>query len=121
MKFLLDESADYPLAPYLRELGHDATAIVHDYPRSIHDRDVLSLANAEERVLITNDRDFGELIFRQQRPHHGVIFFRLGEESLPTKARWLAHVLANHGQRLEERRFLVVTDRGVRIRPRVLE
>jgi predicted nuclease of predicted toxin-antitoxin system len=84
----------------------------------MHDRDVLSLANAEERVLITNDRDFGELIFRQQLRHSGGIFFRLGEESISTKVSWLAHVLNNHRQRLEERRFLVVTDRGVRIRPR---
>ena len=117
MRFLLDESADYPLASYLREWGHDVTAIVRDYPRSMRDRDVLSLANNEQRILITNDADFGELIFRQQLPHSGVIFFRLGEESIPTKARWLSYVLDNHVRRLEERYFIVVTDRGVRIRP----
>ena len=83
----------------------------------MRDRDVLALANEEQRVLITNDPDFGELVFRQQLPHSGIIFFRLGEESIPTKARWLGHVLDTYRQRLEERCFIVVTDRGVRIRP----
>ena len=45
MKFLLDESADYPLATYLRALGHDITAIGHDYPHALEDREVLAIAH----------------------------------------------------------------------------
>jgi len=69
MKFLLDESADYPLAGHLRSLGYDVTAFAHDYPSALKDWQVLSLAHNEERVVITNDRDFGELVFRRQLPH----------------------------------------------------
>ena len=76
MWFLLDESADFPLAAYLTALGHDVTAIAHDYPHALPDTDVLAIATRERRILITNDRDFGELIVRRHYPHHGVILFR---------------------------------------------
>ncbi|MGH2369863.1 MAG: DUF5615 family PIN-like protein, partial [Chloroflexota bacterium] len=65
MPFLLDESADFPLATHLKEWGHDVTAIAHDYPHALSDQDVLAIAVREQRVLITNDLDFGELIVRR--------------------------------------------------------
>jgi predicted nuclease of predicted toxin-antitoxin system len=114
MKFLLDESADYPLAEVLVRMGHDVTTIVRDYPRALKDREVLALAQDEGRIVITNDTDFGELIFRQQLPHAGVILFRLGREDIATKAAWLKQVIENHADQLSQ--FVVVTDRGVRVR-----
>jgi predicted nuclease of predicted toxin-antitoxin system len=114
MRFLLDESADLPLRAHLRSLGHDATAIAHEYPSALADDDVLEIAVREDRVLITNDRDFGELVFRRRLPHRGIILFRLGDEALPVKVRWLEHVLDEYADRL--RAFVVVNDRGVRIR-----
>ena len=89
MTFLLDESADFPLAKVLTDLNHDVTTIARDYPHALKDREVLAIAQREERVLLTNDRDFGELIFRQQLPHSGVILFRLGSEDIATKTAWL--------------------------------
>ena len=114
MRFLLDESADYPLAKVLTDLGHDVTAIAHDYPGALKDKDVLAIAQSEGKILITNDRDFGELIFRQRLSHSGVILFRLGAEDLQTKTAWLQHVLDNYAGELSH--FVVVTDRGVRVR-----
>lgn len=64
MRFLLEENADYELATFVRSLGHDITTIVEDYTRSTEDPDILAIANRENRVIITNDKDFGELIFR---------------------------------------------------------
>jgi predicted nuclease of predicted toxin-antitoxin system len=113
-RFLLDESADLPLRDHLRARGHDATAIAHEYPASLADDDVLAIAVAENRILITNDRDFGELVFRRRLPHRGIILFRLGDEALPIKIAWLDHVLDVYADRLRE--FLVVNDRGVRVR-----
>jgi predicted nuclease of predicted toxin-antitoxin system len=78
MKFLLDQSTDARLSTYLRGLGHDVTRIAKEYPPGLLDPNILSLAKAEGRILITDDRDFGELIFRLQLPHAGVIFLRLG-------------------------------------------
>jgi predicted nuclease of predicted toxin-antitoxin system len=114
MKFMLDESADFPLAEALAQMGHDVTSIVRDYPRALEDQDVLAVAQQEERTLITNDTDFGELIFRRQLPHSGVILFRLGLEDINTKTAWLKHVIENHAHELKD--FIVVTDRGVRVR-----
>lgn len=114
MRFLLDESADYPLAAFLREHGHDVTAIAHEYPQALKDREVLAIAVREERILITNDRDFGELIVRQQLPHAGVILFRLHNEAIHAKQAWLLHVLTHHQEDLQH--LVVVTDQKVRIR-----
>ncbi len=117
MRFFLDESADYPLADVLREMGHDVTAIAHDYPAALRDREVLAIANAENRILIANDRDFGELIFRQQLPHKGVLLFRLGDETLAEKTKWLQYVLREYKNELTN--FIVITGRGVRIRKKI--
>ncbi len=77
MRFLLDESAEYRIATFLRQAGHDVTAIAYDHPQGLADIEVLRIAEAERRILITNDRDFGELIFRRGLSHSGVIYFRL--------------------------------------------
>ncbi len=114
MKFLLDESPDFPLSVVLTNLNHDVTAIAREYPQSLKDIEVLAIAQREGRILITNDRDFGELIFRRQLPHSGVILFRLGSEDIPTKATWLKHVLDHYAEHLRD--FIVVTERGVRVR-----
>jgi len=115
MKFLLDESADFPLAAYLEQLGHDVTAVVHDYTLSIKDHEVLSIANAEQRIVITNDKDFGELIYHRKLSHSGVIFLRLGDESIPRKIDRLDDVLTHHADDLSDRSYVTVTDKRIRV------
>src|SRR5688572_8560261 len=119
MRFLLDENVDLPLADYLNEQGHDATAVARDYARSIKDQEVLEIARAEGRILITNDKDYGDLIYRQQLEHTGVIFFRLRGESIPAKIARLEEVLADHADDLADAAYIVVTDRRIRVRKRV--
>ncbi len=115
MRFLLDESADARLLPYLRGQGHDVTRLVTDYPAGLADPRVLAIAVAEQRILITDDRDFGELVFRRRQPHAGVIYFRLGEYAeLSTKVERLDHVLTYYADQLDQ--FLVVTEHRVRVR-----
>ncbi len=115
MQFLLDANVEYRLATFLTSLGHDVKTIARDYPSSLTDQDVLTRAVEEKRILITNDRDFGELIFRQHFPHCGVIFFRLkNSKDLSGKRHFLQTVLDIHKANLHE--YLVVTPHGVRIR-----
>lgn len=114
MRFLLDESADYPLAHYLRELGHDVTSIAFDHRPGLPDEAVLKIAHEERRILVANDRDFGELVFHQSFSHAGVLLFRLGNEALDLKRSWLQYVLDHHEIDLEE--FVVITDLGIRVR-----
>lgn len=115
MRFLLDENADIRLANHLRRLGHDVTTIVLDYTRSIEDPDVLALARAEQRILITNDRDFGKLIISRKLPHAGVIYFRLRTTALASKLARLDYVLAHRSHQLDQ--FLKVTEHSVRVVP----
>ena len=77
MRFLLDESADSRLEAYVAEREHVVLRLVRDFQGGLPDIEVLRIARQENCILITNDRDFGELIFRRRLPHAGVIFFRL--------------------------------------------
>jgi len=114
MKFLLDESAEYRIAAFLSNEGHDVTAIAHEHPPSLPDTEVLRIAHAERRVLITNDRDFGELVFLRSLPHAGVIYFRLPLDSTADqKIGWLRRILATRTEPVTE--FIAVTPQGLRI------
>ena len=109
MRFLLDESADLPLARSLQSLGHDVTAIVRDYQRGQLDPAVLALALQEQRILITNDGDVRALVLERHLPHAGVIWLRLNDESLSAKRARLEEVLQDHQNDLANHRFLEVT------------
>jgi len=90
------------------------TAVAPDYPHSLADREVLATAQREDRTLVTNDTDFGELIIQHHLPHAGVILLRLGSEELDAKTAALNRLLTNYAERLDQ--FVVVTDRAVRVR-----
>lgn len=107
MKFLLDESAEYRIAAFLKDQGHDVTAIAHDYPQALTDSDVLAIAEAEGRVMITNDLDFGELVFRDGKVHAGVILFRLpsgGTEAQDRRPRAAARFPCRRARSVHRRR-----------------
>lgn len=114
MKFLLDESAELRLAAFLKEQGHDVTAVAVDYQASIKDEQVLAIAQAEGRILITNDTDFGELVFKQRQAHSGVILFRFSDLPLSDKKTALQQLLAEHPDELTE--FVVIAPGSIRIR-----
>lgn len=78
------------------------------------DEAILIQAVAEDRIVITNDKDFGEKVFRDGMPHKGVILLRLDNERSPNKIAILEQLLKNYSDRLEGR-FVVVTQSTVRI------
>ncbi|MEZ4554203.1 MAG: DUF5615 family PIN-like protein [Dehalococcoidia bacterium] len=114
MRFLLDESVDARLQGYLQRNGHDVTSIRLDHRPGMPDHEVLALAHDEARILLTNDRDFGELIFRERLPHQGVILLRLQSVTLDAKVNAMHDVLTHHSHELNA--FLVVSEAGVRVR-----
>ena len=81
MKFLLDQSAEARIGAFLVSIGHDSTRVGKDHPPGLPDDQVLAIAVAENRILLTNDSDFGELIFKHHHPHTGVIYFRFPLDS----------------------------------------
>jgi predicted nuclease of predicted toxin-antitoxin system len=115
MRFLLDQSSDARLIPHLISLGHDAIRVGRDHPSGLPDVEVPRIAHEEGRILITDDRDFGELVFRQRRAHAGVIYLRLGAYvPLATAIERLDYVLNHHAEQLDQ--FLVVSPHQVRVR-----
>ncbi|MEK7693351.1 MAG: DUF5615 family PIN-like protein [Chloroflexota bacterium] len=114
MRFLLDENTEYRISIWLRGQGHDVTAVAVDYRPSLNDPAVLALGLAERRIIITNDTDFGELVFAQHLPHAGVILFRLGDADVPEKCARLAEALSLIEPDFTE--FLVIDLGGSRLR-----
>jgi predicted nuclease of predicted toxin-antitoxin system len=112
MRFLVDECAGPAVATWLAQQGHDIYS-VYDQSPGASDDDLLDRAFRDQWILITNDRDFGELIFREGRPHRGVIYLRLDDERATSKIRVLAQLLAGYASQLLNQ-FVVVTETQVR-------
>lgn len=72
MRFLVDECTGPAVAKWLKDLGHEVFSI-YDEARGATDEDILIKAFAEDWILVTNDKDFGEMIYRERREHRGVI------------------------------------------------
>jgi predicted nuclease of predicted toxin-antitoxin system len=72
MNFLADESVDRPIVERLRQEGHQVSYIAELGP-GMSDDAVLNLANQQTALLLTADKDFGEMVFRQRLHTHGVV------------------------------------------------
>lgn len=116
MKLLADESVDLLIVERLRRDDHDV-GYVAEMASGITDENVLDLVNKETRLLVTADKDFGELVFRQGRALPGVVLIRLAGLSGGRKAEIVASALTAHGQELPGA-FTVVTPGAIRIRRR---
>ena len=114
MNLLADESVDKLIVDELRQNGHSVLYIAEFAP-SIDDETVLHQANQNHALLLTQDKDFGELVFRQGLVHMGVVLIRLSGLSLSAKATSVSTVLANHEDELLEA-FSVISPGRVRIR-----
>ncbi|HVU95660.1 MAG TPA: DUF5615 family PIN-like protein [Puia sp.] len=114
MNFLADEGVDKPIVDLLRSSGFDVHYILETHPGSF-DEEVLRIANEENRILLTQDKDFGELVYRLMQVHQGVVLIRLGTTPAPEKARIVNYVLLEFGNKLA-RAFTVIQATAVRIR-----
>ncbi|OGO28490.1 MAG: hypothetical protein A2W33_00295 [Chloroflexi bacterium RBG_16_52_11] len=114
MKFLADESVDRQVVDQLRMDGHEVW-YVSEMKAGIPDHLVLSRANQETAILITADKDFGELIFRQKRISMGVILTRLAGLSPGQKAEVVSTAINQHIPELKNA-FTVIVPGSIRIR-----
>lgn len=115
MRLLADECCDAGLVVALRQAGHDVD-YVFESQRGAIDLDILQWALAEERLLLTEDKDFGELVYRLGKPAFGVVLLRFNVAERNWKVSRLCDLLANHADRLPGH-FTVLGARKVRIRP----
>ena len=114
MRCMLDESAEVKIGAALETDGHDVKIVQRDFAVGLPDREILRLAHSEQRVVITNDRDFGDLVFRQGMPHSGVIYLRFPLDSTADQK------IASIREFLETRpsevgRFVVLSPGGTRV------
>ncbi|NMG21164.1 DUF5615 family PIN-like protein [Brasilonema bromeliae] len=113
MRFLVDESTGVIVARWLREQGYEVFS-VYEEARGINDDDIIQKAFAENWILITNDKDFGEKVYREQRPHRGVILLRLDNEKATNKIATLQQLLEMYPPEQLFNNFIVVTERQIR-------
>ena len=78
------------------------------------DLDILRWANSDNRILVTSDKDYGELVFRDGEPHKGVILLRMSDQTTAHKMAILG-LLSSVLSPLLEGSFTVVTDPKIRI------
>jgi predicted nuclease of predicted toxin-antitoxin system len=114
MNLLADECVDLQIVERLRQDGHNVLYIAEMEP-GIGDDEILSQANERRALLVTADKDFGELVFRLGRLHAGVVLVRLVGIFPEKKAEIVAEVFHDHAEELRYK-FTVISPGIVRIR-----
>lgn len=113
MRFLADESCDFAAVRALRAEGHDVLAVSEMQQRSI-DREFLELAKADDRILLTEDKDFGWLVFVAQMKSPGVILIRFPAAARRQLGPAVHQLLAHHAVELAGC-FVVLQPGSIRI------
>ena len=112
MRFLVDESTGVVVARWLRAQGHEVFSVYED-ARGVDDDTIIQKAFDEHWILITNDKDFGEKVYREKRPHRGVILLRLQDERSGNKINTLQRILDMYLEQLPDS-FVVATETQIR-------
>lgn len=115
MRLLADEGVEARIVERLRLEGHDVDYVA-ELASGITDDEVLERANSGRRLLLTVDKDFGELVFRLQRVASGVLLVRLSGLTPDDKAELVAGAVRDHGSQMLGA-FTVVSPGVIRIRP----
>jgi len=113
-RFCVDESTGQAVADHLRARGYDVWSVIES-SSGMADREIIHQAYNEKRVLVSNDKDFGELIFRKRIPAVGSILLRLVDESPSNKVRVVKAVLDRWSNSLEGY-YITATDYTIRRR-----
>lgn len=111
MKFLVDRCAGHRVAEWLRQVGHDVVEARERYPDP-GDQALLEWAVSEDRIVVTIDTDFGELVFAHSHAHRGLV--RLPDLPADQRIVLMERILTSYSQELEAK--AIVTIQGQRIR-----
>ncbi len=116
MKFLLDVcAASRSMHSMLTEEGHDVLSALEGNLRAT-DEELLALATEGRRILVTEDKDFGELVFVRRLPHPCIV--RLVEMSVAEKVAAMRELIESYPEAMRGNALIVVTRNRVRIRLR---
>lgn len=112
MQIVADESVDFGIVAQLRLAGHEVYSIAES-STSIADEEVLKIAHDKRALLITEDKDFGDLVFRFQLPHSGILLIKISDPSV--KISNVVNAIITHYNELLGK-FSVIDSRKIRIR-----
>ena len=113
-KILADEDVDYRIVQEIRKKDIEVISIVEQY-RWITDKEILQLARKYNAIILTEDSDFGELIFAHKEKNISVIFLRYKSIDIQRISNSLLKVLAHYGNTLYGK-FVVISVNKIRIR-----
>ena len=99
MRFLADESCDFAVVRALRRAGFDVLCISESSPRT-EDSEVIRLALHEGRILLTEDKDFGRLVYSHGQDTLGVIFLRFPTFARREISRDVPNLVKQQGEKL---------------------
>jgi predicted nuclease of predicted toxin-antitoxin system len=112
MRFMVDECTGPAVARWLRQRGHEVFSVYED-ARGMDDDEVIRKASDENWILVTNDKDFGEKVYRERHPHRGVVLLRLDDERAGNKIDAVRRLLKDYAEEIPDC-FVVVTETQVR-------
>jgi predicted nuclease of predicted toxin-antitoxin system len=114
VRWLADECVGSPTIVSIRSLGHDILYVA-EMAAGLSDPAVLALAARENRILLTEDKDFGDLIFRRKQAVPGLVLMRIASEDPALKIIRLAAAIEHYGDALYDR-YLVIEEGRFRSR-----
>jgi predicted nuclease of predicted toxin-antitoxin system len=113
VRFVADESCDFAIVRALREAGHDVIAIAEILPQA-NDEYILEMSRQTSRILVTGDKDFGELVYAATRETSGVILLRFPGNARAAMAQALVDTLQSVSDRIVSG-FVVIEPGRIRI------
>lgn len=117
MNFLADENIETEIVDLLRNSGYEIEYVLEMSP-GVGDKEIILQANRSSSILITSDKDFGELVFRQRLIHNGVILIRLHGMPTDKKAEIVLNFLKDYSSKIMNS-FSVITKSNIRIRSQI--
>lgn len=114
MELIADESVDFGIVRILRQKGYSVISVTEKFS-GIKDTKVLEIANKKAILLLTEDKDFGDLVYRFQLQHKGILLMRLNNIARQERFKIVADLMDKYFEELKNN-FSVLTHKGIRIR-----
>ena len=114
LKFLIDVGVGKKVERWLSNQGYDTTSVRDIDPR-LPDKEILKIAVSEKRMVVTMDKDFGELSYNSGLSHGGVLLLRLDDAKSDEKVKIVENILMKYADKLPNK-FCVYKDGRLRIR-----
>ena len=115
LKFLANVNVEKPIVDFLIKKGFDVKWVVN-IDKHMSDIGVCETANSEQQIVLTNDKNFGEIVFYQRRILYGIILFRIRGQNSFEKITLLEKLLNNYSDKITNH-FVVVTKEKFRFIP----